>query len=96
MHHEDALIRIFRRTCAILTLSQTSLSFNVSVGQVFKNTIRKGEIALNEQFNPFVEYTAISSNVKLSFANSLGMEESFFFSFGKGLIDVFFPWTSDI
>ena len=34
----------------VLTLSQTSPGFYLSAVQVFKNTVRKGEIARNEQF----------------------------------------------
>ena len=44
------------QNCHHLTLSQTSLCFDVSVVQVFQNTVGKREIACNEQFLLFTQY----------------------------------------
>ena len=63
----------------------------------FENNVRKGEIAHNEQFllshsvfYSFVELGAMvpfPSNLKLSSANTSGLEESKICSFGKFQVD---------
>ena len=72
------------------TFPQTSPRFYVSAVQVFCKNCRK--ITRNEQFllfprciAPFCETFAISSNSKLSFANSFSLEESKVCLFGKEL-----------
>ena len=76
-----------------LTLSQRSpCFFYVSAVQVFENDAGKGEIARHEQFLlfPTVFSTLIEnivsflSNLKLSSANSLSLEEFKICSLGKG------------
>ena len=48
----------------------------------FENTVRKGEIARNEQFLLFPQ--CFSSNLKLSSANSSNSEETKICRFGQG------------
>ena len=59
----------------------------------FENTVRKGEIAGNERFLPFPQFSTIlenflplSSNAKLSNAKSFSLEESKICRLGKGFI----------
>ena len=70
-------------TSSFLTLSQTRLSF--------ENTVGKGEIARNEQFllshsvfYPFRNFLPFSSNLKLSSANSFSLGASKICRLGKG------------
>ena len=74
-----------------LTLSQTSPGFQVSeVKNSFKTLGGKGEIARNEQFLLFPQcflsvgsFMSFSTVLKLSSANSVSLEESKFYRFGK-------------
>ena len=50
MHNENLQEKKKEKIESSLTISQTSPGFNVSTGQVFENTVGKGEIARDEQF----------------------------------------------
>ena len=66
-----------------LTLSQISPCFYESAGQVLENTVGKGEIARKEQFllfptvffTLFENFLPFSSNLKLSSAKTLNLEQ---------------------
>ena len=66
-----------------LTLSQTDLVFTCLQYKSFENTPVKGEIARDEQYLPFLLFSALlenflpfSSNLKLFSAISFSLEES--------------------
>ena len=82
---------MFSVQSVILTLSQTSPGFYLSVVKSFENTEGKGEIARNEQFLLFPVFSThlenflpFLSNLKLSSANPLSLEESKIGRLGKG------------
>ena len=72
-----------------LTLSQTlSLVFTCLQYKSFENTVGKGEFAHNEHSSVFTilleNFPPFSSNLKLSSANSISLEESKIHRLGKG------------
>ena len=86
------------QNCRELTISypflKQALFFTCLQYKPFENTEGKGEIARNEQFLPFPSvfsihlknFRPISSNLKLSSANSFNSEESTTCRLGKGYL----------
>ena len=71
-------------------LPKQALAFTYLQVKSFKNTVGKGEIAHNEEFLLFPQFSThfenflqFSSNLKLSFANSLSLVESKIYCLGK-------------
>ena len=76
----------------IQPFSKQALVFTFLQYKSFENTMRKGEIAHNEQFLLFPQcflpiqknFLPFSSNSKLSFANSFSLKESKIYHLRKG------------
>ena len=86
-------IRLTRvKLVVILNLSQIIPGFTCLQNKSFENTVGKGEIARNEQFRLFPQcflpvwrtFWSLSSNLKLSSADSFSLEESKICCLGKG------------